>query len=200
MLGSAFSFRGRIGRLQYFLGGLGVFAAFVLPMIAIMAATGVRDPASAGPALIFIALFALVGLPLFFWASLALQARRIRDIGLEPLYVMPAMFMFTLVDFAVAVSAPGLAIPGQHQTFVGVTVSGLMGLALLFWPGKSDRGGPRMLNWMSPGGSSDDGPRAPEHDLDLEPAAYVPVPVAPVRRPPFRVANAAGVTFGRRGL
>ena len=201
MLGSAFSFRGRIGRLQYFMGVLATAAAFVLPIIVILGVLGVHDVASAGPALALIVLLMIVGVPVAIWVGLSLQTRRIRDIGLNPLYVIPILFVIGLVDQIVALAVPGLSIAGLHrQTPFGLLVSLATAGALLFWPGKADPGdAPPSLgvNWMTPDEPSPATSDAPARRA-VPPREAAPATVR--RAAPIRVANAAGVTFGRRGL
>jgi uncharacterized membrane protein YhaH (DUF805 family) len=206
MLGSAFSFRGRIGRLQYFMGVLATAAAFVLPIVAILGALGVRDAASAGPALALIVLLLVVGAPVAIWVGLSLQARRIRDIGLNPLYVIPILFAIGLADQLVALAVPGLSVAGLHrQTPVGLLVSLATGAALLFWPGKAGAAPPSPSAGLI---TPDEPPRAAAAEpvrgasapIRAAPVRAAPARPAPVRVAPVRVANAAGVTFGRRGL
>ena len=199
MLDSMFSFRGRIGRLQYFLRclglGGGVGAAAVLVMVVLVAA---RGPASLASALLPAGLLMLIAVPVFCWISFSLQARRIRDIGWSPVYVIPAWIAIGVIDQLVALSAPALGVGLLHrQTMVGILIN--LGLAgcLLFWPSRADDGAEpaEPVDWGDPG------PPAPAtaYDAPLRPAALVseasPRPAAPAW-------NAAPVrpSFGRRGL
>src|SRR5271154_3884479 len=94
MLAAIFSFRGRLNRIQYFLGSWGLgMALVVLAVILFVGALGGRSPeepqnmASLG----LTALFCIVVLgPIYLWVSFSMQARRFRDIGWEPTVVIPA--------------------------------------------------------------------------------------------------------------
>lgn len=86
MIETYFLFGGRLNRLQYFLAGLVInLVGGALLFTAIMKmATGGGMP--------ILALLSVSGL-LFLWISLSMQAARLRDIGLSPL--------FTIVGFAI---------------------------------------------------------------------------------------------------
>ena len=102
MLEAVFSFRGRLGRLQYFVGGLALGMAIIVPLVMIGVSMFAHGGVGAKPPLGLLALFALVAVPLFLWISLSLQARRLRDIGWNPLYVIPAVFAVDLIDQTIA--------------------------------------------------------------------------------------------------
>jgi uncharacterized membrane protein YhaH (DUF805 family) len=206
MLDAVFSFRGRIGRLQYVLGSLALSAGIVLPAALIFAALKARDAASEAGALGVVGLVLIVLVPLFAWIATSLQARRLRDIGFNPLYAVPIILAFNVADRLAAMAVPGLSFAGLHQqTPLGLLVNLATAGALLFWPGRTDGGGAsvRAAGWMS---LDDLSPAAPEDAVEDAAALREPEPVrapapSPIRRaPPVRAVNAAGVTFGRRGL
>jgi uncharacterized membrane protein YhaH (DUF805 family) len=179
MLDSIFSFQGRIGRLHYFLRTLCIGAAMgVLSTLGIGLAVFTRAPGMT-------AILALLGVGLFaafLWASFALQARRLRDIGGAPLYIIPAWCVFTVMDVLVAHTVPALAVGLMHsQTFLGALVNLGLQCCLLCWPSKAD-------DLDAPAAASGGWPEA-----DPEPVIPVAAPVA------FRPASPA-VSFGRRGL
>ena len=80
-----------------------------------------------GPALIVGIVFLLV--------TLILQAMRFRDIGWDPVCVIPGWFVVLLIDMVVAKKFPSLSLgPEHHGTAVGALVNLALFLALLFWP------------------------------------------------------------------
>jgi uncharacterized membrane protein YhaH (DUF805 family) len=65
---------------------------------------------------------------LFIWLSFTLHSMRIRDIGWDPVCVIPGWIAATVIDGLVAGKIPAIALgPGQHGTIVGALVN----LALL---------------------------------------------------------------------
>jgi hypothetical protein len=67
---------------------------------------------------------------------------RVRDIGWDPVCVLPGWFALLVVDKIIATNIPAWALDSQHHgTLVGAVVNfGLM-LALTFWP-SGDPDGP----------------------------------------------------------
>jgi uncharacterized membrane protein YhaH (DUF805 family) len=140
MLDFLFSFRGRIGRLRYFLGSMALSMPLVLMIVGII---GVVVSAGGGKLplipLLVMALFAVVSIPVFLYSSLSMQARRIRDIGWNPLYVIPAWIGVGVIDRLIAQAFPALSIGHLHfQTLPGLLLNLAFGLVLLFWPGGGD--------------------------------------------------------------
>src|SRR5436853_10845 len=85
MLGFFFGFNARLGRLQYFLAslGLGVGSAIVATVVVVALAAIPKMPGLVlgGTIVVLIALF--------LWANVMLQAMRFRDIGWDPVCVIP---------------------------------------------------------------------------------------------------------------
>jgi uncharacterized membrane protein YhaH (DUF805 family) len=193
MLEYVFSFRGRINRLQYFLGVLGLATTLViLALVAFFALLGGRRPESLASVLLPAALFALVALPLFLWISLSLQARRLRDIGWNPIFVIPGVITFAVFDELIAMAVPALSISKlHHQTILGLLVSFGLGCCLLFWPGRD----PNEVDL-------DDGASWPAPEPSELGSGPSPEPTAAPARPAAPAWNAAPVRtgFGRRGL
>jgi hypothetical protein len=73
--------------------------------------------------------------PLFLWTSFALQAKRIRDIGWNPLYVIAGWIAAGVLDRIVVMITPSLEFDHLHQSAVGLSINLLMVGCLLFWPG-----------------------------------------------------------------
>lgn len=67
-----FSFQGRIGRKQFFLGVLGLALAGLAPALLIAIALALHAKAVAG-------LVAIIWAVAMFWASIALQVKRLQD-------------------------------------------------------------------------------------------------------------------------
>jgi uncharacterized membrane protein YhaH (DUF805 family) len=123
MLSAMFSFHGRIGRMQYFLRSMALGAAIgvvaVIGCVSLIGGGGLEalrnGQAPAGGSLVLIALLALIALPAAFWSSFSLQARRFRDIGWNPIIVMPAWIVVDMIDFIVAKAIPAIAVGKEHQ-------------------------------------------------------------------------------------
>ena len=188
MLEAAFSFQGRLNRLQYFLGcmalGLGAGVITVALFLGFIRSGG---PDAMAQALIPLGLLVLFGLPLFLWISFSLQTRRIRDIGWNPLYVIPGWILVGVVDLMIARAVPTLALTKLHnQTAVGALINFGLSCALLFWPGRAE----------------DDGYSLPDDrawSQADEPAP--PMTPAPVHSAPTSYGvRPAGGGFGRRGM
>jgi len=174
MLGFLFGFNARIGRLQYFLYSLGLgFAVAVITFVVVgqvyrSGAMLLPTHLIKGP-LVIVAIAAT-------WVSFTLQCMRVRDIGWDPVCVIPGWFALLVVDKIIATKFPAWALDSQqHGTAVGAVVNfGLM-LALTFWPSGD------------PDGPAFDEPRhAPPRGRDR---------VSPVAS---RIARVASGEFGRR--
>jgi len=132
----------------------------------------------------FFELFVLI--PMLFWISLSLQARRLRDIGWEPVFVIPAWVVAMAIDLTMAQSGPKLwMLPFAGPTILGWLIILLTEVCLLFWPGRT-YAADDFLTLESPA------ERAPK------PTTAAPAATRPARRP--SPASPAGAGFGRRGL
>jgi uncharacterized membrane protein YhaH (DUF805 family) len=199
MLEAVFSFRGRINRLQYFLScvafGMALIVFAVLAVGLVAAHGGLQGAITATPGLALIGLLAVLLAPVFLWVSYSLQARRFRDIGWEPLYVIPGWIAIDIVDRLLAKGLPSLAIGSSHDvTPIGGLVNLALVCALLFWPGAANgEFNPSVgIDW-------------PEPEEPSRAAPVAPVRAAVPARSPAPVRAAASVvpaapSFGRRGL
>lgn len=201
MFEALFSFRGRINRLRYFLSVLGLgMAAGLLAVVGVIMIAGhgdLRDNLGALATLGPLLLLALLILPVFLWISLSLQARRFRDIGWNPLYVIPAWIMADVIDFMLAKAVPALAIGKLHnQTLIGGLIGLVLSSALLFWPGRAgdDPEAGAETRWPEPSAPAERRPAAPARSPTPEPRP------APVARAPMAQPAAIRTGFGRRGL
>jgi uncharacterized membrane protein YhaH (DUF805 family) len=198
MLNNILGFGGRMGRLEYFLACMGLGFFVILLMLALIFGFKPHGEsyASAGvPTGLTLALLIVV-LPIYLWFALAFQAKRLRDMGWNPLYVMPAYFWLLLVDRFVSFTMPTLAV-GHHAgsgTLIGALFNLAMCLCLLFWPSKPTGDG----DWYSNTSYRDDAPD-PEPVTNYAPA-FTPRPAAPRTPPPAPGFTPAPSGFGRRGV
>jgi uncharacterized membrane protein YhaH (DUF805 family) len=134
MLNAVFNFRGRINRLQYFLGNLAVGGALALLAAMLISFIELAPTARPSPAMALDAVFLVFAAPLATWSALSLQARRLRDIGWEPLIVMPMWVgLLALGGFA---AQAGFAL---SQAAVASVISLAMLACLYGWPGRRSR-------------------------------------------------------------
>lgn len=131
MFASVFSFRGRVNRLQYALGNIAVGGA--LALLAGMLISFIELAPTARPSLTMAldAVFLVFAAPLALWSAVSLQARRLRDIGWEPIIVLPIWLgALLLAGFA---AQAGLAVT---QAAVASLLSLAMLACLYGWPGR----------------------------------------------------------------
>jgi hypothetical protein len=114
----------------------------------------------------------------FGWMTFTLQSMRIRDIGWDPVCVIPAWIAILIVDHVLAGRVPGWALGQHHQgTVVGGLVNLVLLLAMLFWPG-GDHVAPTFGEM----------PDRPSRGAD----AHAPTAA--------RIARATGADYGRRAF
>jgi uncharacterized membrane protein YhaH (DUF805 family) len=136
MLGFVFGLNARLGRLHFFLASV----ALAIVMTAICFAIAMAVLRSTSPSAIrpedLTRSWAIIAAIVFFGvATFTLQSMRIRDIGWDPVCVVPAWFALMIVDHVVAGRFPAWAIGREHQaTAVGALVNLVLMLALMFWP------------------------------------------------------------------
>jgi uncharacterized membrane protein YhaH (DUF805 family) len=135
MLGFIFGLNARLGRLHYFLAT--IVLAVVMTVLCFLVFLTVFPALPRGVEPTFEMMkWPVIGLgTLFGVVSLTLQSMRIRDIGWDPVCVIPTWIAILVVDFAVARKFPGLSLGPEHYgTAVGGLVNLVTTLALLFWP------------------------------------------------------------------
>lgn len=128
-------FGGRIGRLRY-LGLtllLGVALGVLTMVLALPAGLRSGGRAAAAGELLWIV---LIVAPPMLYGNAALMAKRFRDIGWAPRYVIPAWAALYVADAVVAATVPALAIADGTRTPVGLFVDLALVAALLLWPGR----------------------------------------------------------------
>lgn len=142
MLGFVFGLNARLGRLHFFLATV----ALAIVMTAICFAIAMAVLRTTSPSLVrpedLTHHRAIIAAMIFFGvATFMLQSMRIRDIGWDPVCVIPAWIALMIVDHVVAGRFPAWAIGAEHQ---GTMVGGLVNLGLLlvltFWPSAGSGG------------------------------------------------------------
>ena len=136
MLGYLFGFNARIGRLKYFLSSI-LLATVITVMIFAMVTSSIHGLAQGaslsqmkGPLIGIVVIFAL--------ASFMLNSMRLRDIGWDPVCVIPLWIALAVLDRAIAAKIPAVSLGHDHPgTIVGALVNLGLVLALMFWPGGS---------------------------------------------------------------
>ena len=136
MLGFIFGFNARLGRLQYFLASIGL--AVITVVLAVVVAVGLAAIAPQKSTLaISVPIMVVIGVCLL--ANLMLQAMRFRDIGWDPVCVIPAWIAVMVLDYVVAGRFPEYAATAAHSgTWVGALVNLGLCVALLFFPSSAD--------------------------------------------------------------
>ncbi len=198
MLGVLFAFSGRLKRLPYFLIGVVSFCflAGVVVALAVAAGSSIVDlktnPEAVKGLLPLVPVF-LLALLLSGWISLSTQTCRVRDIGWNPVIVIPAWMGLVVLGQGLSLSVHGLA-PAVALANFG------MSCCLLFWPSAPDEptfGGDFMETTAPRPQTPSRLPSAPAAAPMFRPASAEPAP----ETPRFAPRQPAGPpAFGRRGL
>ena len=181
MLGFLFGFNARLGRLHFFLSTIVVTVLMVVIYLAVIAYVFQTTPKGTMPSPTSGPFFAAA--VFYGWLTITLQSMRIRDIGWDPVCVMPAWIALAIVDGLIAAEFPAISVGHEHGTIVGALINLSLILALLFCPsGAEDNSSSRYDELF----------RTPE----------APPPPSPVATPPApsQTARVANAGFGRRGL
>ena len=155
MFRAIFSFQGRIGRLAFV--GRMLAAFFVLAVVSfcflmlgsLLSATFfAHDLVSR----IFGIALALAAVLAGTWAAVALQARRIRDIGCNPMHWMIGLSVAMVADQWLLAPLTGMRFhPPLHEyTPVGGLLAFAYVLVLVFWPGVSEAESPEAADAAPP--------------------------------------------------
>jgi uncharacterized membrane protein YhaH (DUF805 family) len=163
MLSFVFGLNARLGRLHYFLACMATgFVMAVLCFLLVLALpSNIPRGTHLTPEVMYqVMKWPIIGLgTLAFLISFTLQSMRIRDIGWDPVCVIPVWFALMAIDAAIAHKFPGFALgPKHYGTVVGGLLNLVMTLILLFWPSgdfdSADFDQPRFSSDPSPGGRS----------------------------------------------
>jgi len=122
---AVFRFRGRLNRRHYFLGNFAIGGVLALLGAALIGFSELAPNAQPTLAMDIDAALLVIAAPIAVWIALSLQTRRLRDIGLEPMIVIP-LWIATL----------GLA---QSWPMIAASISLALFGCLYAWPGR--RGG-----------------------------------------------------------
>src|SRR5882757_3115096 len=183
MLGFLFGFNARLGRLHYFLSTIALAVVMTAVCFAIASYAIQNTPRGTDPSVGLIAWPVIVSILVFLWITFTLQSMRIRDIGWDPVCVIPVWIMILLVDKLVAVKFPGWSVgSGDHETIVGLLINFVLALALAFWPS-----GPETGSMPNPGET-----RRPREEPPETPRPPPPIPT-------MHSATPTRAEFGRRG-
>jgi uncharacterized membrane protein YhaH (DUF805 family) len=136
MLDLVFGLNGRLGRLQYFLATI-ILAVVMTVIVFGLVVTLFNHTSIAAVQPYELASWPVICAAAFFLiASFSLQSMRIRDIGWDPVCIIPAWIAVLIIDSVVAGRIPGWAVGGQHhETIVGASLNLIAVLVLTFWPG-----------------------------------------------------------------
>jgi uncharacterized membrane protein YhaH (DUF805 family) len=179
MLGFIFGLNARIGRLHYFLSIIGLAIAMMVICFLIALAAYHNHPRGTPPSLEVIMWPVIAVGTLFIVVSLTLQSMRFRDMGWDPVCVIPAWIAVAIIDVVIATKFPGLAFgPHHYTTGISAIVNLALMLALLFWPSADSDSTPLLGEPRRP----DSAPRGGTASVATE-----------------RLARASG-EFGRRGV
>lgn len=142
MLGFVFGLNARLGRLHFFLATVALAIVMTAICFAIaMAVLNNTSPGAIRPEDLTKSWAMLAAIVFFGVATFTLQSMRIRDIGWDPVCVVPAWFALMIVHHVVAGRFPAWAIGQEHQaTAVGALVNLALMLALIFWPSGDSEG------------------------------------------------------------
>jgi uncharacterized membrane protein YhaH (DUF805 family) len=138
VLDLVFGLNSRLGRLQFFLATL-VLAVVMTAICVAIAMSVLRSVALANirPDDILKSSGIIAAMVFFALATVTLYSMRFRDIGWDPVCVVPAWIALMIVDYVVAMKFPAYAIGQEHTgTIVGGIANLVLTLALLFWPGR----------------------------------------------------------------
>jgi len=136
MLGFLFGLHVRLGRMHYFLATIAL--AIVMTAICFAIATYLiqLSPADLLSPASLMTWPTIAAMVFFAWMTFTLQSMRIRDIGWDPVCVIPAWIAILVIDKVVAGKIPAWSVGQEHNgTVVGALVNLGLFLALLFWPG-----------------------------------------------------------------
>jgi uncharacterized membrane protein YhaH (DUF805 family) len=135
MLGFLFGFNARLGRMHYFLATLGL--AVVMTAICYVIASSLIHAYTPGAlsAALLLKWPVLAAMAFFGWMTFTLQSMRIRDIGWDPVCVIPAWMAILVVDHLVAGRIPSWSLDQDHRgTIIGAATNLVLLLVLMFWP------------------------------------------------------------------
>jgi uncharacterized membrane protein YhaH (DUF805 family) len=135
MLGFLFGFNARLGRMHYFLATIALAVVMTAICFAIAGYAFQHSPSGPISSAALLTWPVIAAMVFFGWMTFTLQSMRIRDIGWDPVCVIPAWIAILLVDYVVAGRIPAWSLGQDDQgTIVGALINLGLFLAMLFWP------------------------------------------------------------------
>jgi uncharacterized membrane protein YhaH (DUF805 family) len=135
MLGFLFGFNARLGRMQYFLATIALAVVMTGICFAIASHVFQNGPRGTLESEAMMTWPTLVAIAFFASMTFTLQSMRIRDIGWDPVCVIPAWITILIIDKVIAGKIPAWSLDHDHSgTMVGGLVNLGLILALTFWP------------------------------------------------------------------
>jgi uncharacterized membrane protein YhaH (DUF805 family) len=135
MLGYLFGFNARLGRMHYFLATIALAVVMTAICFAIASYIYHNMPRGTLQSERLMTWPMLVAIVFFAWMTFTLQCMRIRDIGWDPVCVIPAWIAILIIDKVIAGKIPAWSLDREHNgTVVGALVNLGLILALTFWP------------------------------------------------------------------
>jgi uncharacterized membrane protein YhaH (DUF805 family) len=181
MLGFLFGLNARIGRLHFFLATIALAAVMTAICFAIASAFYQSNPRVALSGELRMSWQVIAAMAFFALVTFTLQSMRIRDIGWDPVCVIPGWIALLVMDHIVAGRFPSWSLDRDHDgTAIGALTNLALYFALTFWPSGE---------YVGPGSTFDGTRWKPDEPSHRPP----PMSVAAER-----VARATG-EFGRRG-
>src|SRR5258708_25881827 len=129
MLGFLFGFNARLGRMHFFLSTIGLAVAMTAVCFVIAMSAVQHAPAGTEPSIEFATWPVIIAIVFFVWITFTLQSMRIRDIGWDPVCVIPAWIALLVVDKVVAGKKSALSPRREHHRTILVS---LVQLSLFF--------------------------------------------------------------------
>src|SRR5260370_35136093 len=124
MLGFLFGFNARLGRLHYFLSTIALAVVMTAVCFAIASYAIQNTPRGTDPSVGLIAWPVIVSILVFLWITCPLQSMRIRDIGWDPVCVIPAWIAGLILGNLVADKLPACSWSPEHQgTILGALIN-----------------------------------------------------------------------------
>ena len=135
MLGFLFGFDARLGRMHCFLATIAL-AVVMTAICFVLAGYVVQHTPKGMLSTASLLTWPVIAATVFFgWMTFTLQCMRVRDIGWDPVCVIPGWIALLIVDKLVASKIPAWSFDhDRNGTIVGALVNFGLILALTFWP------------------------------------------------------------------
>src|SRR5258708_33742127 len=129
MLGFLFGFKARLGWMHFFLSPVGLAVVMTAVCFAIAGYAIQSTPGGMPMSLGLMAWPTIAAVIVFSWMTFTLQSMRIRDIGWDPVCVIPSWIALLVVDKVVAGKKSALSPRREHHRTILVS---LVQLSLFF--------------------------------------------------------------------